>query len=93
MEKLLALFARIPTDKQGHALGGAFVFAVASLLLSPFVPAAFIPLNALLTAAAAGTLKEIYDAFHPDIHTCDFWDFFATTAGGFIGFVAVLPYQ
>ncbi len=93
MEKLLALLAKIPPDKQGHALVGAIIFALASLLLSPFVPPALIPLNALLTAAAAGALKEVYDAYHPDQHTCDVWDFYYTTAGGLIGFCAALPYQ
>lgn len=93
MERLLSMLGKIPADKQGHALMGAIIFALANVVLLLFIPPTLVPPQALLIVAAAGALKETYDAYHPDKHTCDFWDFVATTVGGCIGYIAVWPYQ
>ena len=93
MERLLALFARIPADKQGHALAGALLFVIANQILMIYIQPTCLPLLSLLFVVITGVLKEVYDAFHPDIHSCDVWDAVATSAGGVLVLLAVLPYQ
>ncbi|NDI85079.1 hypothetical protein [Undibacterium crateris] len=93
MEKLLAIIGAIPADKQGHALIGAILFALSNLIFSFAVPSPWCGIYSLLGVCLVGSLKELYDAFNPDKHTCDFWDFFATATGGVIGFIATIPYQ
>jgi hypothetical protein len=82
MEKLFAFFGRLPPDKALHALGGILMFAVGNL-------------HSLLAAAilvvADAILKEVYDSFHSDKHTCDPYDALATCGGGLLGFLCVVP--
>jgi hypothetical protein len=89
MEKLLSMLAKIPADKQGHALIGALIFVLASFVLLLFLPMPLVPPQALLIVVVIGALKEIYDAYHPDMHTCDVWDWVATVAGGMLVYIAV----
>lgn len=67
----------MPLDKQAHLLSG-IALALALGYLFP-------PIYGVLAALVAGALKELYDHFHPDIHTCDVWDFVATLSGGVAG--------
>lgn len=64
----------IDQDKANHALVGAVITAVSTLLLGP--------LWALLPCAAAAGLKELYDLQHREAHTPDWRDFAWTVAGG-----------
>lgn len=80
------IFTRIPIDKQAHALGGAVI----ALTLGYIFP----PLWGFAAAIIAGVLKEIWDYFYPETHTCDVWDFVATAGGGLVGslFVFLIHY-
>lgn len=89
MEKILSMLTAIPADKQGHALMGSVIFVLASFILLCFLPAPLVPPQALLVVAAIGALKEVYDAYHPDMHICDVWDWVATVAGGMLVYIAV----
>lgn len=67
----------MPIDKYchfitGYALGYAFDYSGYPIASS----------SAVSTIAA---WKEYYDYKHPEKHTCDFWDWFATTLGGVFG--------
>jgi hypothetical protein len=65
----------IAQDKQLHLLtGGLLVIGLHFLGVSL--------LSCFIISMIAGATKEVYDWFHPDIHTCDWWDFVATSAGG-----------
>ncbi|MEW6562701.1 MAG: hypothetical protein AB1400_05645 [Pseudomonadota bacterium] len=80
IEKLLSLVL-LPQDKANHALHGCAIFAVAQLQ------------SLLFAGIAVGVIavgKEIYDAFHRDLHTPDVRDALATMAGGLIGYVCTL---
>lgn len=76
LEKVFTFMNSIPDDKVRHALSGAFLFAIV---------AQFSLMAALLAVAVIAAAKEVYDHFHPDIHTCDVWDFIATFSGGLLG--------
>jgi len=67
-----------PQDKLAHALVGVLIYAVAHFA-SPIIG-----LAAVFTAAVG---KEIYDSFHRDKHTVDFWDAVWTVGGGVVGFI------
>lgn len=69
-------------DKQAHLLAGAAI----ALAAGYFAPA----WAALIVAVGAGALKEVYDRFHPERHTVDAADFWATALGGVVGSVVVL---
>lgn len=69
---------KIPLDKQYHLAAG---FTAAIVFGIPY------PWFGLLIAIIGGILKEVYDYFHPDNHTVDFYDFVATALGGFVGFL------
>ncbi len=71
------IFTRIPLDKQSHALGGAVI----ALALGYTFP----PLIGIFAAVVSGAIKEAYDSLHPDTHTVDKWDFYATSLGGIAG--------
>lgn len=89
MEKLLDLLNRsmakiyipcsIPADKQAHFISGAILFF---LLIICQVP----PEYAVISVSLIGAAKEIYDHYHPLLHTCDIYDWLATTLGGVAGF-------
>lgn len=66
----------IPLDKQGHFLGG-YALGLTFGLLHPGA--------GIASAAAAGWVKEQYDKRHPETHTYDKWDMWATIAGGACG--------
>ena len=46
-------------------------------------------LVAFLLTAVVGAAKEVYDYFHPEAHTAEWMDLFATVAGGAVA-VAIL---
>ncbi len=66
----------IPLDKQAHFLSGA---------LGGLFLAFYIGYWALLIVALIALAKEVYDYKHPLTHTCDFYDWLATTLGGCLG--------
>lgn len=69
-------------DKQAHLLAGA-VIALAAGYFAPVWAA-------LALAVGAGATKEVYDRFHPEHHTVDANDFWATALGGVAGSVVAL---
>jgi len=82
MEKLFTLLAKlstpripVPLDKQAHFVTGA---------LGSLVLAVFIGIWAIVIIALIGLAKEVYDAYNIG-HTCDFYDWLATTLGGILG--------
>ncbi len=76
----------IPLDKQAHALAGACLFLLCLVLGA----GAQIALGLVALAAVA---KEAYDHAHPDVHTCDAWDAFATILPAAIGWLLMVPLQ
>lgn len=76
----LPVNALIPQDKEAHFVSGALLFF---LLIICQVPAIF----AVVIVSLIGAAKEAYDYYHPLMHTCDFYDWLATTLGGVAGFV------
>lgn len=83
MEKLFALLAKlsspripVPLDKQAHFISG---------MLGSMLLAFFIGFWAIVIIALIALAKEVYDYKHPLIHTCDFYDWLATTLGGILG--------
>lgn len=71
----------MPLDKQAHILVGAIVVLMLGYVLPAWI--------GFLVSVSLGAAKEIYDRFHPLKHTCDPADFFATCAGGLVGFIFV----
>lgn len=83
MEKLFLLLAKlstpripVPLDKQAHFM---------SAMLGSMLLAYFIGYWAVLFISLIAVAKEVYDYKHPLIHTCDFFDWLATTLGGIVG--------
>ena len=83
MEKLFALFAKlstpripVPLDKQAHFVTGALTALVWCFIVGYW---------AILIVALIALAKEVYDYKHPLTHTCDFYDWLATTLGGILG--------
>ena len=64
----------IPLDKQGHFFAGATILLAAKEVTT--LPVAF------ATVMLIAAMKEGYDYLHPAIHSCDVWDWVATTVGG-----------
>ena len=81
IEKIIAFLNAIPTDKVYHCLGGVVLFAIGQLFG-----------YGLALAILGAITKEIYDYFHPESHTADWKDAFATTLGGLLGYVIYLGY-
>ena len=81
IEKILAILNSIPADKVAHCLGGVVLFAIGQLFG-----------YGLLLCIIGAVTKEIYDYFHPDTHTADWKDAFATTLGGLLGYIIYLGY-
>lgn len=69
-------------DKQAHILAGAAI----ALAAGYFAPV----WAALALAVSAGAAKEVYDRFHPERHTGDANDFWATALGGIAGSLIAL---
>lgn len=65
----------VPKDKQAHFIGGAVLFFLLAACGAP-------TLFAVGIVSFIGAAKEVYDHFHPDLYTCDFFDWLATTLGG-----------
>ena len=74
IENILSKLNAIPADKVMHFASGAILFAAAMPFIGPRYAMALV----ILTSIA----KEIYDAFHRDIHTPDVFDALATSLGG-----------
>lgn len=91
MEKLFNLFNAIPHDKALHALSGCFVFAILHFLLRFFLPIDISVAVSIVSVVAIAIVKELYDGMHSDIHTKDWYDALATTCGGALGLLCVLP--
>jgi len=88
MEKIFALLAKlsnpripVPLDKQAHFITGAAMGLFGYLILGYY---------SLILVAVIAAFKEYYDYLHPNIHTCDFYDWLATVLGGI--FILVLIY-
>ena len=82
MEKLFKLLMKlsspripVPLDKQAHFMSG---------MLGSMLLAFFIGYWALLIVMIVAGAKEWYDYKHPTIHTCDFFDWLATTLGAIV---------
>ncbi len=71
----------VPADKQSHFIYGALTYIAAYFVIGYW---------AVLLVSAIGVAKEVYDHFHPDKHTCDFFDWLATTLGGVAGLVLLV---
>lgn len=76
IEAILSRMNAIPSDKIAHFASGVVLFAAVQWVS---------PLWAFFAVICAAVVKEIYDAFHPDTHTADWWDAFATILGGAVG--------
>ena len=74
IEKILNALKSIPVDKQLHFYAGAII----GFSLSLFIPFGI----SFIAVIIIGALKELYDYYHPDKHTCDFYDWLATSLGG-----------
>lgn len=68
-------------DKVLHFAVGALICALIAMLSGHW-------LVGVVTAHAAGWFKERYDLAHPDVHTYDGWDAWATTSGALAFVVA-----
>ena len=64
------LLMQLPKDKLGHALAGLIIFNFALLF--------FDVVTSLILVLVVAAGKEVYDYFHRDKHTPDFYDFLAT---------------
>jgi len=80
-KKIIAFLNAIPSDKVYHCLGGVVLFAIGQLFG-----------YGLALAILGAITKEVYDYFHPDTHTADWKDAFATTLGGLLGYIIYLGY-
>ena len=83
MEKLFKLLVKlsssripVPLDKQAHFVTGLIGGCIISYFLGFYAGVTIIATIALA--------KEVYDA-HNIGHTCDFYDWLATTLGGILG--------
>lgn len=65
----------IPADKQSHFIYGGVMAFIAYLIIGYW---------ALLLVMVVAIAKEWYDYKHPIIHTCDFFDWLATTLGAIV---------
>lgn len=65
----------VPKDKQAHFIVGAVLFFLLAACGAH-------TLYAVGMVSLIGAAKEIYDHFHPDLYSCDFFDWLATTLGG-----------
>lgn len=63
-------------DKYLH-FGVGLVIGVLFSFINPYL--------GVLMAAIAGWIKEKYDKMHPEKHTSDGWDAYATVIGGIVG--------
>ncbi len=79
----------IPSDKQGHIIGGAIIATAYAVIYG--IPAAwFIGRAGILVAFAAaqavvmgvGAIKEYLDSLDREHHSVEFLDFLATCVGG-----------
>lgn len=70
----------IPQDKQAHFISGA-------ALAIFFIVLQFPPVYAAVMVSIIGVVKEIYDHYHPLLHTADIYDWLATTLGGLAAFM------
>jgi hypothetical protein len=91
MEKILALLTKlfsvvvipnryVPPDKQEHFWSGAIGAGLLSIYIGYW---------AILIVTLIALAKEVYDYLHPLVHTCDFFDWLATTLGGVTGLVII----
>ena len=65
----------VPADKQSH-----FIYGALTALIWYFIIGYWALLIVMIVAAA----KEWYDYKHPTIHSCDFFDWLATTLGAIV---------
>lgn len=78
-----------PLDKQAHFFSGGFL-ALALLHVLPVIYGLTIALVVvMLIVATIAALKEWYDYRHPLTHSCDIYDWVATSSGGVVGCLLV----
>ena len=65
---------KLEKDKIAHVIVGAVITGVLSVFVGQ--------IGALLICAVAAYAKEDYDEAHPERHTQDGWDAYATVCGG-----------
>lgn len=97
MNTITAFLARwfAQPDKVLHALIGLAAF-IASMMVMAHAPG-ILPLAlavrivvSLTVVAALAWAKERYDKAHPESHTADGWDAYATSVGAHVGAIAWL---
>ena len=97
LAKLYLQNSLVPLDKFMHILSAAIGTVIIYQFYKYVFPLIFgfhierIATISVLTMSAFGILKEVYDHYNPEKHTCDVWDWVATSFGGVFG--AVLIYQ
>jgi len=69
MEKIFNFLNNLPRDKKDHALFGLLTYSFIALY------SANIAISVVMVQAIG---KEVYDAYHKDIHTADRYDALAT---------------
>lgn len=80
-------------DKKLHLLAGLIISLVvgAGFILRTDFDIIGCAIAGTLVAVAIGYAKEcFYDAAHPDTHTVDVNDFYATTLGGVVGAIILI---
>ena len=77
IEDILSKINAIPADKVAHFASGVVLYALTLPAIGAW--------HALLVVAIVAAVKEAYDYANRGIHTPDFWDAVATTAGGAVG--------
>lgn len=79
----------IPLDKQAHFFSGGFL-ALALLHVLPAIYGLKLALIIVMVVVMAiAAMKEWYDYCHPATHSCDVYDWVATSSGGLAGCVVV----
>jgi hypothetical protein len=73
---------KIPLDKKYHIIAGFNIVTSLGHVMPVW--------QAFIASGVVGLLKEVWDYFHPQTHTCDGKDFHATAVGGLIGAIYLL---
>jgi hypothetical protein len=77
IEPVINFLNKIPCDKYQHFTIGVILFFIFSFIS---------PIFSLILVLIIAGLKELYDKYHKN-HTCDIYDFIATSLGGITGFI------
>lgn len=72
-------------DKKLHFIAGAAVAGVASLVAAQVLKPTAAAVVGLVVCVVVAVAKEVYDHFHPDVHTASWQDAAVTAIGGIAG--------